>query len=117
MRNQASKLLTLLVGAARFELATPCAQGRFKAFGLHSCFHALTFQADPTTLVNSVEPGGTRRLRQLQNRLQYGGAELLFPQLLGRVNYIARAYANDNASWALHLADVECFSATTRESL
>jgi hypothetical protein len=39
--------LKILVGAARFELATPCAQGSLTTLAKVACNHVLTFQADP----------------------------------------------------------------------
>jgi len=38
--------LILLVGAARFELTTPCAQGGFELVAESNCFQLLLFQLD-----------------------------------------------------------------------
>ena len=46
-----------LVGAARFELATPCAQGGLRPPPRMPCFQALTFQADTGSRLKPVEPG------------------------------------------------------------
>jgi hypothetical protein len=54
-RLSACKLLITLVGAARFELTTPCAQGSFRYLGEGACFQILTFQADAGGLLRIVE--------------------------------------------------------------
>ena len=51
--------MILLVGAARFELTTPCAQGRFRRSEEITCFLVLTFQADAPSLLKPVERFGT----------------------------------------------------------
>jgi hypothetical protein len=51
-----------LVGAARFELTTPCAQGRFRPFAEIACFLKLRFQADASSLLKTVERFGISRL-------------------------------------------------------
>ena len=54
--------LILLVGAARFELTTPCAQGSFRRFAESACFLMLMFQADAASLLRLVESLGIWRL-------------------------------------------------------
>ena len=54
--------LILLVGAVRFELTTPCAQGSFRPPSKMPYFQLLTFQADGANLLQLVAPCGTRRL-------------------------------------------------------
>jgi hypothetical protein len=55
--------LNQLVGAARFELTTPCAQGRFRPLVEIACFLMLMFQADAASLLRPVERFGSWRLR------------------------------------------------------
>ena len=45
----------LVVGAARFELTTPCAQGSFRHYAESACFQVLMFQADAGDLLRIVE--------------------------------------------------------------
>jgi hypothetical protein len=58
----ARNCLKTLVGAGRFERPTPCAQGSFQYSAEMACFQAFLFQADGATLLQLVEPCGTRRL-------------------------------------------------------
>ena len=51
-----------VVGAARFELATPCAQGRFRQSSKTAYFQLLSFQADVSTLLKFVDGFGFWRL-------------------------------------------------------
>lgn len=48
--------LTLLVGAASFELATPCAQGGLRCASKVPCFQSITFQAHTGSRLQPVEP-------------------------------------------------------------
>jgi hypothetical protein len=51
-----------MVGAGRFELPAPCAQGSFRPAVEMPYFQLLTFQVDGATLLQLVESCGTRRL-------------------------------------------------------
>ena len=51
-----------MVGAARFELATPCAQGRFQQPSKTVYFQLLSFQADVASLLKLIDGLGFRRL-------------------------------------------------------
>jgi hypothetical protein len=53
--QNATIYMNQLVGAARFELTTPCAQGSFRYLGESTCFQLLTFPALPPDLLSSVE--------------------------------------------------------------
>ena len=51
-----------LVGAARFELAAPCAQGKFRQSSKTAYFQLLSFQADVASLLKLIDGFGFWRL-------------------------------------------------------
>jgi len=51
-----------LVGAVRFGLPTPCAQGGFRRPSKTACCQLITVQADAVGLLNPIKPCWTRRL-------------------------------------------------------
>jgi hypothetical protein len=61
-RRKLLKNWRVMVGAGRFELPTPCAQGSFRPPSKMPYFQLLTFQADGGTPLQVVAPCGTRRL-------------------------------------------------------
>jgi hypothetical protein len=62
-----------LVGAARFELTTPSAQGRFRRLMKIVYSHALPFQGDAASLLRFVESYEIRWLRHLHFHLNPEG--------------------------------------------
>jgi hypothetical protein len=58
----ASIYMNQLVGTARFELTTPCAQGSFRYLGESAFFQLLTFPALSPDLLSSVESCCPREL-------------------------------------------------------
>jgi len=61
-RTNGRMSLILLVGAARFELTTPCAQGSFRGFAESACFLILMFEAYTARVSKAVERFGIWRL-------------------------------------------------------